>query len=154
MATTFKEKLNDDTKDLPKIVKIDKKMSKRWGTGTCAIAHPKEIDQIMKRVPKGKVITINKIRDKLTKKYKTNITCPITTGIFARIAAGAAEEDQKAGKKRITPYWRTLKDGGVINEKYPGGVTDQAKLLREEGLKIGKKGKKLIVKDYENYLVK
>jgi len=53
---------------------------------------------------------------------KATIGCPITCGIFARIAAGAADENAKEGKQNITPYWRTLKAGGVINEKYPGGV--------------------------------
>jgi hypothetical protein len=45
--------------------------------------------------------------------------CPITTGIFAWVAANAAEEQKQKGEKDITPYWRTLKNDGVINEKYP-----------------------------------
>jgi prolipoprotein diacylglyceryltransferase len=37
-------------------------------------------------------------------------------------AANAAEEAAKAGKGLDVPYWRTLKAGGFLNEKYPGGV--------------------------------
>jgi alkylated DNA nucleotide flippase Atl1 len=75
-------------------------------------------------------------------------------GIFARIAAGAAEEDTKEGEKNITPYWRTLKSGGVINEKYPGGEMGQKKLLENEGHKVIQKGKKYLVCDFEKNLVK
>ena len=150
---TWREKL-EDSKDFPKVVKIKGKLVKRWGKGTVVIPAPKEVDKIMRKVPRGKVITINTIREKVAKKHKAKIGCPITCGIFARIAAGAAEEDRKAGKKRITPYWRTLKKGGVINEKYPGGVKAQKKLLEKEGHKVIKKGKNYIVVDFEKRLVK
>jgi len=46
----------------------------------------------------------------------------MTTGIFAGIAARAAEEMAIEGKQNITPYWRTIKSKGELNEKYPGGV--------------------------------
>jgi phage gp29-like protein len=55
---TWREKLADD-KGLPKVVEITDKMSKRWGTGTVVIPAPKEVDEIMKKVPRGKLITIN-----------------------------------------------------------------------------------------------
>ena len=152
MAKSFTEKLNDD-KDLPKVVKITGKLSKSWGKGTCVIPAPREVDEIMRKVPKGKLITINQIREKLAKKHKTKMACPITTGIFARIAAGAAEEAADKGKKKITPYWRTLKGKGEVNPKYPGGVNAQKKLLEKEGHKVIQKGKRVLVQDYEKKLV-
>jgi hypothetical protein len=54
------------------------------------------------------------IREELARKHDATICCPITTGIFAWIAANAAEEAAAEGKKNITPYRRTLKTGGVI----------------------------------------
>jgi hypothetical protein len=155
MATkkTWKEKLYD-SKDLPKVVEIDARMSKRWGSGTCVIPAPIEVDEFMKKVPKGKLITINEIRSRLAKRHSASIGCPITTGIFAWISAHAAFEDLKAGKKRITPYWRTLKSGGELNEKYPGGIEDLKKILESEGHKIIRKGKKFIVENFERKLVK
>jgi len=129
-------------------------MSKRWGTGTVVIPAPMEVDELMSKVPKGKVTTINQIREKLAKKHGATIGCPITTGIFAWITAHAAEEARAEGKKNITPYWRTLKSGGELNEKYPGGVKAQEKLLKKEGHKIVQKGKKYIVLDFENQLAK
>lgn len=150
---TYREKLND-SKDLPKVVKIEGKMTKKWGTGTCAIAAPLDIDKIMKKTPKGKVTTINNIRKKIAKKYKATITCPITTGIFANISAHAADEEEKQGKNNITPYWRTLKGEGELNPKYPGGIENQKKRLQQEGFKITPKGKdKFIVENFKKYLV-
>lgn len=147
------EKLHE-SHGLPKVEKITGKMSKRWGTGTVAIPAPIEVDEIMKKVPKGKVITINEIRSAIAKKHKATIGCPITCGIFAWISAYAAEEEKAQGKKDITPWWRTLRGSGELNEKYPGGIANQKKLLGKEGHKIIQKGKKFVVADYERSLMK
>ena len=147
------EKLND-SKDLPKVVKIDGKMSRKWGTGTCAIPAPIEVDQIMRQVGKGKLTTIDEIRAALARKHKATIACPITTGIFAWIAAHAAEEQAAAGKKRITPYWRTLKSGGELNPKYPGGVERLTSQLEPEGHRIVQRGKRFFVAEFERRLAR
>jgi len=152
---SWQEKLMD-SKDLPKVEKITPKMAGRWGTkvgDTLVIPAPIEVDEIMKKVPKGRLITINQIREALANKHRATIGCPITTGIFTRIAAEATAEKVAEGKKDITPYWRTLKAGGVINEKYPGGVEAQKKLLEKEGHKVVQKGKKYVVVDFEKCLV-
>jgi alkylated DNA nucleotide flippase Atl1 len=149
----WSEKLKD-SKGLPQVEEITEKMSKRWGTGTVVIPAPMEVNEIMRKVPEGKLITINEIRAALAKKHKASIGCPITTGIFAWIAANAAEEQRQRGEKDTTPYWRTLKTGGVINEKYPGGVEGQKKLLEKEGHEVTQKGKKYAVVDYEKSLAK
>jgi hypothetical protein len=149
---SWSEKLKD-SKGLPKVEKITDKMSKRWGTGTVVIPAPMEVDEMMRRVPEGKLVTVNEIRVALAKKHKATIGCPITTGIFAWIAANAAEEERQKGEKDVLPYWRTLKTGGVINEKYPGGVEAQRRILEKEGHKVVQKGKKYVVLDYERSLV-
>ena len=151
---SWREKLADD-KGNPKVVEITGKMSTRWGTGTVVIPAPREVDEIMKQVPRGKLTTINHIRAKLAKKHGATIGCPITTGIFAWIAAHAAEEDAAEGEQNITPYWRTLKAGGELNPKYPGSINAQAERLREEGhiIEPGKGKKPPKVKDYEKALV-
>jgi len=149
---SWQEKLAG-SKGLPKVEEITDKMSKRWGTGTVVIPAPREVDEIMKKVPKGKLITINEIREILARKHGATIGCPITTGIFAWIAAHAADEMAAEGKKDITPYWRTLKTDGMINEKYPGGAEAQKRLLEKEGHKVIQKGKKYLVANFEKYLV-
>ncbi len=151
---SWQEKLAD-SKDLPRVVEITDKMSKRWGTGTLVIPAPIEVDEIMGKVPEGKLVTINQIREIVAQKHGASIGCPLTTGIFAMIAARAAEEAAAEGKKDITPYWRTLKSKGELNEKYPGGVETQAAHLKEEGHTIepGKGKKPPKVKGFERALV-
>ena len=150
---SWQEKLADD-KSLPQVQEITGKMSTRWGTGTVVIPAPREVNEIMKKVPKGKLITINQIRAMLAQKHGASIGCPLTTGIFTGIAARAAEEAAAEGKKNITPYWRTLKSSGELNEKYPGGIEAQAAHLREEGhiVEPGKGKKPPKVKDFEKAL--
>lgn len=135
--------------NLPKVVKITGKMSRRWGEGTVTIPSPAEVEELMKKVPRGKLITINEMRSFLAKKHKATIGCPIVTGIFLWIIANRAEEMSGITKKADTPYWRTLKTGGEINPKYPGGIEKQRKLLEAEGHKVIQKGKKYLVADYE-----
>ena len=59
------------------------------------------------------------------------------------------------GKKDITPYWRTIKSKGELNDKYPGGAEAHAEHLREEGhaIVLGKNNKPRKVKDFEKALV-
>src|SRR5436853_5901581 len=97
---SWQDKLRD-SKGLPKVGKIEGKMCKRWGTGMMVIPAPVEVDEVMRGVPRGKLITINEIREALAKKHQVNVGCPITTGIFAWIAAHAAEEAAAEGVKHV-----------------------------------------------------
>lgn len=147
----FNEKLNN-SKNMPKIVNLTTKEAQRWGGKTMVIAPPKDYDELMKKVPKGKLITTDTLRKAMAKKYKTDITCPLTCGIFVNICAWASYQREKD----ITPYWRTLKSDGSLNSKYPESYTLQRMMLEEEGFTIIEKGKTNIryyVKDYEKYLI-
>jgi alkylated DNA nucleotide flippase Atl1 len=132
---------------------IDAAKSPRWGTGTFVIPAPREVDELMRAVPKGKLTTIDQLRRQLARRHGATIACPITTGIFAWIAAHAAAEAAAEGVKRITPYWRTLKSSGEVNPKYPGGLKKSQKLLRAEGHKFLKKGTQILVADFERFVV-
>ena len=120
---TWRQKLTE-AKGLPKVSKVDRKLSRQWGEGKMVIPAPVEVDALMKRVPKGRLITVNDLRAALAIRHKADFACPLTTGIFAWIAAHAAEEASAEGVRRITPYWRTLKNGGELNPKYPGGTQE------------------------------
>jgi hypothetical protein len=148
---TWREKLADD-KGLPKVGKVTGKMTKRWGTGVMVIPAPREVDELMRKVPRGKLVTINELRAALAGKHSADFACPITTGIFAWIAAHAAEEAAAEGGKKITPYWRTLKAGGELNAKYPGGIAAIKRRLRAEGHRVIANGKKWVVANYEQRL--
>jgi hypothetical protein len=151
---SWSEKLADN-KGLPKVSEVTGKLSKRWGEGTMVIPAPLEVDALMKQVPKGRVVTTNELRSALAAKHKVSFACPLTTGIFSWIAAHAADEaETMGGVRRITPYWRTLKAGGELNPKYPGGIAGLTKRLQAEGHKLTHKGKRVYVAGYEKSLFK
>ena len=118
------------------------------------IPAPIEVDSLMQQVPKGRVVTINELRLALAAKHHATFACPMTTGIFSWIAAHAANEAAAEGARRVTPYWRTLKTGGELNPKYPGGIDALRRKLVAEGHKIVHKGKRSFVADYQERTVR
>jgi alkylated DNA nucleotide flippase Atl1 len=150
---SWREKLDSD-EGLPKVEGIPRHLAASWGTGTFVVPKPREVDAVMKRVPKGRLITIAEIREKLAKKHRTTTACPMSSGVFASIAAHAAEEGAAAGKRRITPWWRTLKTGGVLSEKFPGGGKLQRKRLEAEGHVVVRRGRSLRVEDFQGRIVR
>ena len=153
LKKSWRERLADD-KDLPRIETVTPKMRQKWGTGRFVIPAPREVDALMRQVRKGKLTTINDIRAALAKKHRVNFGCPITTGIFATIAARAASEDEAEGKKRVTPYWRTLREKGFLSDKYPGGPLEQKRRLEAEGHTVITRGKRFAVENFEKRLAK
>lgn len=150
--TSFKEKLKGE--GYPKVSPIPPKMAKRLGEGTLLIPAPWEVDELMRGVPEGKLITVVEIREALCAKHGTNQACAIVTGISVGVAAGAAEEDLAAGAADVTPYWRTLKKGGELNAKLPGGAAGQKARLEAEGHVVAQRGRRLVVEGYEDALVR
>jgi alkylated DNA nucleotide flippase Atl1 len=149
---SWTQKLDRD-EGFPKVVPIPASMMSQWGEGTMVIPAPREVDEIMKRIPEGKLITINEIRAVLARRHGATIGCPMTTGIFAWIAANAAEESGAGRTDGVTtPYWRTLKTGGFLNDRYPGGVSAQKAKLEQEGHRVQPRGKRHVVADYEDAL--
>jgi len=157
---SWQEKLRDK-KGLPKTLKLEErfpcynaihKMGAQAGD-MVVLVNPSEIVEVMKNVPIGKLITIVEICKKIAEKYMVEACCSLTTGIFIMTAANAVEEAAKEGKDLNIPYWRTLKAGGFLNEKYPGGAEAHMKLLLEEGFNIIQKGRRFLVDSYEQYLI-
>jgi hypothetical protein len=71
LKKSWREKLYDD-RDMPKVVEVNEKMSKRWGEGTCVIPAPREVDGIMRMVPRGRLLTINQIREVLARRHNAS----------------------------------------------------------------------------------
>lgn len=150
MAVKNAEKKLHDSKDMPKIETLeDPRAIARWGGERMLIAPPLEYDGLMKRVPYGRLTTTDRMRGYLAKTHKADFTCPLTCGIFVNVAAQASEE---RGGNDETPWWRTLRTGGELNEKYPGGIDAQKLRLEMEGHEIIGKGKRYFVKNFERKL--
>ena len=155
MANEEKKDFNamlHDSKDMPKFQTItDEKSIEKYGGNRMYFAPPIDYDRVMREVPYGKVTTVGEIRDYFAKLSGADFTEPITAGIFVSIAAWASY--QRSADE--TPYWRTLKANGELNEKYPGGIEAQRKKLEAEGHTVIQRGRKNIryyVKDYEKVL--
>lgn len=141
-----------NNKDMPKFQTItDVKTIEKYGGDLMYFAPPIDYDKVMKQIPYGKIITVGKIREYFARKNGADFTEPLTAGIFILIVAWASHQR----KENKTPYWRTLKANGELNEKYPGGIEVQKEMLEQEGHVIVQKGRKNIkyyVKDYETVL--
>ena len=138
-----------ENRDMPKIQIItDSASIKKYGGEKMYFAPPAAYEAVMSTVPFGRVTTVGEIRSFFARKNNADFTDPITAGIFVSIAAWASYQR----KDDQTPYWRTLKAGGELNPKYPGGVKEQKKRLEDEGHTIVTKGRtrlRYVVKDYE-----
>ena len=160
MKKTWQQKLEDKA-SLPKVLKLERgfpcynavhKMGAEAGDDI-VLVNPSEVVEIMKQVPRGKLITIVEICKKIAKQHNVKGCCSLTTGIFIMTAANAAEEASQKGESLGIPYWRTLKSGGFLNPKYPGGQESHKRLLEQEGYTVIQKGKNFLVQDFYKYLV-
>lgn len=137
----------------PYIEVIAEQKSKAYPAGKMLIPTPVAVDDIVRSIPKGELLNTQHLRQILAEKFDADYACPMTTGIFLRIAAEYAEEQRSEGVKNITPYWRVIRDDGSLIEKLPGGIQHQAELLAKEGFTFQPKGSKnLRVKGFEKHL--
>ncbi len=109
---SWRQKLEDPVAGLPKVVEVPDKWVKAMGGRRVLVPTPLMVDGLVRNVPRRKLITVGQLRQRLAKSFQADSTCPMTMGIFLRIISEAAEEDRRTGKKRITPYWRVIKDDG------------------------------------------
>ena len=71
------------------------------------ISSPEKISEFIFKIPKGSYLSIKELRRELALKAGADNTCPVTTGIFIRMAIEQNKDDVNF------PYWR------VIDEKHP-----------------------------------
>ena len=125
---TWADKLNVDRQ--PIIEKAGKAFGGVKAGQLMLIPTPKIVDDYIRHIPRGREANIETIRKDLAAEYHAEVTCPLTTGIFIRIAAEAAYEEYEKGKalSKITPFWR------VIGEKSPTArkLSFGTKLLKEQ----------------------
>jgi len=143
MNATKKTALEKMMKHRPPEVKAGPdEWNARYGGDTMLIPSPLAVSKVLETIPKGKVMTVTELRDILAQTYNADYSCPLTTGIFLRIVAEAHEEVQVAGGNDSWPYWRVIRDNGELIDKFPGGASSQASMLRAEGHTIVPKGSK------------
>jgi hypothetical protein len=142
MKKTALEKININN-DLPKI----KEAPVIWGGGSMLIPHPKEVMNVIDNIPEGKIMDLDSLRKKLAKQHNTDISCPMTTGIFVNLVGQAYDEGSIN-----SPFWRVIRNKGELNHKFPGGIEHHKNQLLSEGFSIIDKNGKFYVKDYQMYI--
>lgn len=120
----------------PRVVDVPTDAKPPFKPGKMIIATPRIIEDIVRKIPRGKLATVSQIMQILCRDFGTDSACPITTGIFLNIVAKAAEEDKACGRTEIVPYWRVLRGKADLNPKFPGGIQAQAEKLEAEGHEI------------------
>lgn len=83
------------------------------------IATPEIVNNYINQIPKGRSVDISTLRNDLALAYNAEKTCPLTTGIFLRIVAEAANEQHQKGAawKNVTPFWRVIDDRSNLAKK-------------------------------------
>lgn len=122
MPKTWQEKF--DTTKPPVIKVIDKRFADIKAGETMFIATPKIIDTYVKNIPYGSKSTVKTMRNDLAKSHKADKTCPVTSGIFLRIASEVAYQEFQNGKslEQITPFWRIVEANSTLANKLSCGL--------------------------------
>jgi len=106
--------------------------------GTMLVPTPLLVARALRRVPAGRLITPAQLRQRLARAAGADLTCPMTTGIFLSIIAGATEEAIAEGQSPVAPYWRVVDEKGRLPPKFPPGLSRQAAHLRKEGHRVSR----------------
>ena len=150
---SWREKLASDS-GVAEVKPIPARMQKRAGQGTIVIPVLREVYDLVRNVPKGKLTTVQHLSDRIARKHRATIGCTVTTGILAWMVANIGYEEERDGIRRPTPYWRVLKADGELNLKYPGGLTGLRKRLRSEGHAVVSDKRRYRIDNYEARLVR
>ena len=122
MAKTWRQKLDGGQ---PAHVEV---LTKKFGGAPegakMLVATPRMVDEYMRKVPAGESRSVAQMRLDLARDHGADISCSISTSIFARIAAEAAleETEQGAALSEVTPFWRVIDEGSPIAKKLSCGV--------------------------------
>ena len=113
MKKTWQQKLDIDQQS--QVKKSEKDFAGIRNGQLMLIPTPRMVDAYIRQIPRGKQVDPQTMRRDLAAENHAEVTCPLTTGIFIRIAAEAAWEQYQKGTplRQLTPFWR------VINEKSP-----------------------------------
>lgn len=149
MATSAIEKR--DRHPQAKVEDLTTARGANYPAGRMLISSPLELDAVIRRIPEGRVLTVGELRANLARNHGADYTCPLTTGIFLRIVAEAADEERAAGLHKTAPYWRVVHDDGTLMDKLPGGIDAQARRLDEDGVVVLHLGKVPRLTDVEHY---
>ncbi len=133
-----------DQAPTPHVKTLKQPKGANYPAGRMLIASPRVVADEVRSVPSGRVITLSALRERLARRFDADYTCPMTTGIFLRVAAEAALEE---GLSEMLPVWRVVREDGACLEKIAGGPGRQAERLRAEGVDVAQRRTRFVVAD-------
>lgn len=131
MPKSWVEK-RDGHKNKSHITQLEKRFAGIPEGSWLLISCPQEIDEYIRSLDEGSLITAQEMRSALARKHNAEATCPVSSGIFLRIVCEAALEERASGKAidEITPFWR-IDLAGTSAAKKLSIDEDEVALLRE-----------------------
>jgi len=100
------------------------------------ISSPADVHAQLRKIRKGRGLTPAEFRERLAADASADFTCPLTAGIFLRIAAEAAWQEFQNGAAlaKIAPFWRVIDSSQPLAKKLACGAAFIGKQRRAEGL--------------------
>jgi len=126
------------------IVVIPKTMEKFFGcSGKMVKPSIKTVKQIVEQIPKGKLYTLEQIKEKLAFDFNVQTACPASINKALLILSK---------EEKPICYWRVIKKKGELISKFPDGVEGHGLLLEIEGFEIDTSKKYPIVFEFRDKL--
>jgi hypothetical protein len=134
MAKSWSEKFAHPPQ--PEVSRLGKPFSGHQEGEKMLIPTPALVAAYMQSIPAGESRTVPQMRDDLAAAHRANFTCPLTSGIFLRIAAELAWEQHQSGRPldQITPFWRVIDPKAPIAKKLACGFPFLTRQRKLEGL--------------------
>jgi len=100
------------------------------------IPTPAVVAAYVANIPPGESRTMPQLREDLAAAHHADFTCPLTAGIFLRIASELAWEQHQNGRPlaEITPFWRAVDLKSPMAKKLACGMDFLLQQRRREGI--------------------
>ena len=118
---TWIEKLEEEK--APQVKRLEKDFADMSAGNLMLIATPKIIEEYIKNIGSGRIISLKTMRKDLALEHQADYTCPVTTGISLRIVAEAHYEKWQQGSplESIAPFWRVIDPKSTLAGKLSFG---------------------------------
>ena len=130
--STSTEKINKKYTEVVEI--IEKNFADIKAGEKMLISSPRSIANYIAKIPYGTEKSVKLIRLELAENANADNTCPLTCGIFLRIAIEASLE-QSNGANSDLPFWRVIDRNSSLIKKLPISEKYLTELRTTEGLK-------------------
>ena len=127
--------------DLPHLIKkyteivktIEKKFADLKVGKKMLISSPRSIANSVAKIPYGTEKSVKLMRHELAENANADNTCPLTCGIFLRIAIEASIEQSNGAKPNLL-FWRVIDRNSSLIKKLPISEKYLTELRTSEGL--------------------